>query len=93
MGIKGLGVPVLCIGGIAVVLTIAPFFLPISWWAITRILHWLMVVTDRPHAGWLPLNAGKRTISLFAINVLGWALSLVFVWIVARLATAKHKST
>ena len=67
--------------GAGVALTISPFVLPMSWHTISKFSHWPMLLIDRPQATWLPLNAGKRLIALFFINVSGWALSLIVFWI------------
>jgi len=76
---------------VGVVLTLSPFVLPISWHGIPMFLHWPMLLFDRPNGNWLPLNAGKRLIVLFVVNVSGWALSLVIFWIVGGMVVRKSK--
>jgi len=63
----------------AVVLTLCPFFLPLSWRRVDAFLDWPMLLVDWRHADWLPRNAGNRVITLLLINVTGWALSLSVV--------------
>jgi hypothetical protein len=77
--------PVVLAIGVGLVLTLAPFFLPISWQKIAEFCHWPMLLVDRPHVTWLPLNAGKRVITLFLINVAGWALSVTVFWTAGRM--------
>ena len=89
---KNLVMVVLFAVGAGVALTLSPFVLPISWSGTERFLHWPMLLVDRPHATWLPLNAGKRLIALFFINTSGWALSLALCWIAGRPVTRKSKA-
>ncbi len=67
--------------GAGVGLTLVPFLFPTSWNDTSRFFHWPMLILDRPHANWLPLNAGHRLIALLLINVSGWAISLAVLWI------------
>jgi hypothetical protein len=63
----------------ALLSTLTPLFLPVSWQKLTEFFHWPMLLIDRSRANWLPLNAGKRIIVLFLINVVGWAVAMVFL--------------
>lgn len=71
--------------GAGVVLTLVPFFLPVSWHQIPEVFDWPMLLVDRPRVSWLPLNPGQRVITLLLINVTGWALSLLAVWAAWRM--------
>jgi len=72
-------------------LTIIPFALPLSLKAWS-FFHWPMLLVDRPYASWLPLNAGKRVITLLVINVAGWAFSLFALRTAARMVIRKETS-
>jgi hypothetical protein len=58
---------------IGIALTLTPAVLPLSLnkWPI---FHWPLLFVDRRFSGWIPLNAGKRVITLFLTNVGVWAL-------------------
>ncbi len=58
---------------VGIALTSMPFILPLSMktWPL---FHWPLLLVDRHFNNWIPLNAGKRTITLFATNVAVWAL-------------------
>jgi hypothetical protein len=73
-------------------LTLVPIVLPITWQKIPQFFHWPMVLVDRPHATWLPLNVGKRVIALFLVNVAGWALSLAFLWKAGQMVVKTKRS-
>ena len=90
MNIQRVGVLGFGLMGSGIALTLVPFFLPVSWHQIPEIFHWPMLLVDRPQVSWLPLNAGKRVITLLLINVAGWALSLFCAWAAGR--TLFHKS-
>jgi hypothetical protein len=87
--LKSLARALLAVGA-GVGLTLAPFLLPISWHTIPMFLHWPMLLVDRPHANWLPLNAGNRLIALFLINISGWAISLAVFWVVGSAITRRE---
>jgi hypothetical protein len=87
--LKNLKRALLAVGG-GVGLTLAPFLLPISWNNAPRFFHWPMLLVDRPHATWLPLNAGNRLIALFLINISGWAVSLAVFWFVGSAITRRE---
>jgi hypothetical protein len=76
-----------------VALTLVPFFFPISEPKIAEFFHWPMLLVDRPSVNVLPLNAGKRAIVLFLVNVVGWALLFVGLWNAVRISNAKAKSS
>ncbi len=78
--------------GAGVALTLGPFILPTAWSGTEKFLHWPMLLVDRPQATWLPLNAGKRLIALFCINVSGWAFSFVVLSIAGRAVMPEGKS-
>jgi hypothetical protein len=80
----------LAVGG-GIGLTLGPFLPPISWNNATRFFHWPMLLVDRLHSNWLPLNAGSRLIALFLVNVTGWAISLVVFWMVGTTVVLKSK--
>ena len=88
---KDLLIVVLFAVGAGIALTLGPFVLPISRHSIPSFLHWPMLLVDRPNANWLPLNAGKRLIALFLINVSGWVLSLVIFWIARWMVMRKSR--
>jgi hypothetical protein len=90
MEIRKIGVLGCGLMGSGIALTLIPFFLPISWRQISQIFHRPMLLVDRPHNGWLPLNPGERVITLLLINAVGWALSLFVVWASGRMLL--HKS-
>ncbi|MFZ0952277.1 MAG: hypothetical protein WAN17_08425 [Candidatus Sulfotelmatobacter sp.] len=77
--------------GAGVGLTLAPFLLPISWHSVPMLLHWPILLFDRPNSSLLPLNAGNRLIALFFINVGGWALLLAIFWTVVGSVMRKGK--
>jgi hypothetical protein len=77
--------------GAGIGLTLGPFLLPMSWNNATRFFQWPMLLVDRPHSNWLPLNAGNRLIVLFLVNVTGWAISLVVFWMVGTTVVLKSK--
>jgi hypothetical protein len=73
------------------VLTLTPFFLPLTWQRLLEVLDWPMLLVDRPHSNWLPYNAGNRVILLFLINVAGWAIALFVFWIGVTQISSKRK--
>jgi hypothetical protein len=72
-------------------LTVIPFFLPYPSVGLWKLLNWPMLLVDRPHTGWLPLNAGRRVISLFLINVSARAITLFVLSIAVRRIAWRRK--
>jgi hypothetical protein len=68
-------------------LTLIPFLLPLSWRSVQLFLDWPILLIDRPHTSWLPLNARKHLTTLLLINIGGWALLLIVLWSVAKKVT------
>jgi hypothetical protein len=79
--------------GAGLALTLVPFLFPISGQKSTEFLHWPMLLVDRPGLNLLPINAGKRAIALFLINVVGWTLLFVLLSNAFRIRDAKAKSS
>ena len=71
---------------VGVALTSTPFILPLSMktWPL---FHWPLLLVDRHFNDWIPLNAGKRVITLFLTNVVVWALlSILLLAAVKKIA-------
>jgi len=79
MEIKKVGVVGSVLTGSGIALTLTPFCLPTASRDIVDFFHWPLLLIDRHYANWLPLNAGRRVISLFVVNVVGWAMTLAVV--------------
>jgi hypothetical protein len=74
-------------------LTVIPFLFPTLEQNCAEFFHWPMLLVDRPSLNVLPLNAGKRAIALFLVNVVGWTLLFDELWNTVRIGMAKAKSS
>jgi len=70
--VKHIGIALL----VAIALTLLPFFLPGT--DFVTILHEPMLVFERVFKSFIPLNAGRRVITLFLANIGTWTF-LVFL--------------
>jgi hypothetical protein len=91
MEIKKVGV-IGCLIGSGIALTLVPFFLTASPQKVIEFVHWPLLLIDRHHANWLPLNVGKRVIALFVINVVGWTMSFAICWTMTKIVMRKDKT-
>ena len=92
MDIRKVGVLGCGLMGSGIALTLTPFFMPTSSQKIIDFFHWPLLLIDRHHASWLPVNAGKRVIALFVINAVGWAMSLAIFWAVSKIVMRKDNA-
>jgi hypothetical protein len=76
---------------VGVALTLVPFFLPNPGQKVAELFHWPMLLVDRPGANMLPLNAGERVITLFLINVAGWAFSFIVFWSSVKMLVRRQR--
>ena len=60
---------------LGVILTATPFF-GLSDARAMEFFHWPLLLVDRHFNSLVPLNAGKRVITLFMVNVCVWAFVL-----------------
>jgi len=61
------------------VLTAAPFVVPLPMKALSFV-HWPLLFADRQFNSLIPLNAGKRMITLFRTNVAVLALLSILLF-------------
>jgi hypothetical protein len=59
--------------GVGIALTVIPFFIP-SAWTTLEFFHWPLLFVDRHFNSWVPLNPGKRVMTLLLVNVSIWTL-------------------
>ena len=62
---------------VGLVVTAVPFV--VSSTKLAEFFQWPALLVDRHLNNWVPLNPGKRVITLLVINVGAWALLLVLL--------------
>jgi CcmD family protein len=75
---------------LALALTLVPLVLKVPL-KFDVLFHWPMLVFERGFRYWIPLNAGRRVITLFLANVAIWTGILLPVLTLFR--ALKHKRT